>query len=130
MEIRPLREGVSVKLGMMVVYKSRRIKLEEFSQLFNSFISFEEGRDWGLYGNILAVKHPNLVEVALIYTALRAGGQSPEEARKIVNVMRVFEFSSLALILLYRLSIDEGRYGYKMRKLGKAIAKMFEFATR
>lgn len=120
MRVRFLSKYAVVELGRLKFRSG--VKLSEFPPLFRQFIAFDEGVDWRVEGNVLEVKHPNLSERALLYIALRRAGLRPEEARRIVNMMRAFEASALASVLEYRLF--QWGVGF-LRDFGAAIASLY-----
>ena len=124
MKIKKVGNDLKIAVGEVKLRK-KSVDIEEFPQLFKMFVSFEEGYDWRRKKDELIVRHPNLAEIALVYLSLRSADASAEKSRKFLNSLRMFEASSLASILLYRLSIIHGRNGKFMRSFGKAVLKMF-----
>lgn len=127
MKITRLGNSLKVTMGE-VKLKKQNMSLDEFPELFRKFISFEEGYDWSINGNELVVRHPNLTELALVYLSLRSADASAGEAKSLINSLRMFEASSLASILWYRLSIFNGGKNRFLRRFGRAILKMFREA--
>jgi len=124
MRIKEARECLNIAVGD-IRFRKKNIDINEFPQLFRMFLSFEEGHDWKYKAGELVVRHPNLAEMALIYISIRSADATVDEARKIVNSMRMFEASSLASILWYRLSILNGGKSKFLRIFGRALLKMF-----
>ena len=127
MKITQSRNSLTVSFGEVKLRK-RNMNINEFPKLFRMFISFEEGHDWNCENEMLFVRHSNLAELALVYLSLRSANATAGEARTLVNSLRMFEVSSLASILWYRLSILNGGKSRFLRNFGKALLKMFREA--
>lgn len=127
MKMMQLENGLTVTFGEVKLRK-RNVSIDEFPELFRMFVSFEEGHDWNRGHRELFVRHPNLAELALVYLSLRSANATADEARNLVNSLRMFEASSLASILWYRLSILNGGKNRFLRNFGRAILKMFREA--
>jgi len=127
MKITQSQNSLIISFGEVKLRK-RNVDINEFPKLFRMFISFEEGHDWNYKNEMLFVRHSNLAELALVYLSLRSANATAGEARNLVNSLRMFEVSSLASILWYRLSILNGGKSRFLRNFGKALLKMFREA--
>jgi len=127
MKIIQSRNSLIVSFGEVKLRK-RNVNINEFPKLFRMFVSFEEGHDWNRRNGELFVRHSNLAELALVYLSLRSANATADEARNLVNSLRMFEASSFASILWYRLSILNGGKSRFLRNFGKALLKIFREA--